>query len=626
MRPSSRLAGPAAPPEHKRTAGLVLLSTLVLAACAGASHGGNPGGPGEAAGARFAEGGGPDAAPDAAQGDLELRPAAGRSGTIRWETADRPSMAGAYLAGRVAMDEGDVLLAADNFEIALEADPDNEELRRQMFLLRLAGGALERAVADAGTLIEHGIQSDEARMLLAFAATREGAKDEAAAHLAAVGSDGVTGVAKPLLDGWMMFDRGRTDAALAAFTGGEDAGGLELVRAYHRASMLALLDRDAEARDLLRGAIDPQQRIPTRLLMALVALEARTGRYDEAAALLAAQRAMAPDDVVLGRLSEEIDARTTPAIPITDATTGMADAMLSLARALTDQRAAGQGLLFARLASYLAPQDGDVWLLIGQQMLVEGNAPAAVAALDRIEPGSIYGWDAGLLQATALADQERTDEAAALLRRLANQRPERADALVALGDLLRREERYAEAADAYSDALARITKPGPGHWRLLYARGIAYERTDRWPEAEADFLAALEIDPDQPFVLNYLGYSWVDRGEHLDRGKEMLRRAIELRPDDGFIVDSLGWAHYRLGEYDDAVAQLERAVELTPDDPVINDHLGDAYWRVGREREARFQWERALTFEPTEADVAQIEQKLRSGLPPADIAGDADRG
>ena len=212
---------------------------------------------------------------------------------------------------------------------------------------------------------------------------------------------------------------------------------------------------------------------------------------------------------------------------------------------------------------------------------------------------------------------ERADEAFALLEGVAAREPERIDAFVQLGDLLRHDERYDEAEAAYSRAIARLGKPKREHWTLLYARGIAYERTKRWPEAEADFLKALELEPEQPFVLNYLGYSWVDQGLHLDRAKNMLNRAVELRPDDGFIVDSLGWVHYRLGDYDAAVDSLERAVELEPADPVINDHLGDAYWRVGRQREARYQWQRVLTLEPDEEVTAEVEQKLRSGLPAA---------
>ena len=161
----------------------------------------------------------------------------------------------------------------------------------------------------------------------------------------------------------------------------------------------------------------------------------------------------------------------------------------------------------------------------------------------------------------------------------------------------------------------------PPRWALYYSRGIAYERSNQWNLAEADLEHALELKPDQPLVLNYLGYSWIDRGEKLHRGLKMIEKAVELRPDDGYIVDSLGWAHYRLGDYASAVEYLEKALELVPEDPTINDHLGDAYWKSGRMTEARYQWRRALQFKPDKEDVKPIEAKLDRGLPTATRAG-----
>jgi Flp pilus assembly protein TadD len=185
-----------------------------------------------------------------------------------------------------------------------------------------------------------------------------------------------------------------------------------------------------------------------------------------------------------------------------------------------------------------------------------------------------------------------------------------------MGDILRARKRFAESAQAYDAALALLPTPHqPRAWSLLYARGIARERSGRWPEAEADFLAALEMNPEQPYVLNYLAYTWIDRGENLVRGKAMLERAVELRPNDGHIIDSLGWALFRLGDFAGAVKWLERAIEFEARDATINDHLGDAYWRVGRRAEARFQWQRALAGDPEPAERAAIEIKIRDGLP-----------
>jgi nucleoid-associated protein YgaU len=143
---------------------------------------------------------------------------------------------------------------------------------------------------------------------------------------------------------------------------------------------------------------------------------------------------------------------------------------------------------------------------------------------------------------------------------------------------------------------------------------VSFERSKRWPEAESDFRTALELNPDQPQVLNYLGYSWVDRGANLDEALNMIKKAVDARPNDGYIVDSLGWAYYRLARFEEAVTALETAVQLRAEDPVINDHLGDAYWKVGRQREAMFQWAHARDLDPEEEDLPEILAKLQHGL------------
>jgi len=209
--------------------------------------------------------------------------------------------------------------------------------------------------------------------------------------------------------------------------------------------------------------------------------------------------------------------------------------------------------------------------------------------------------------------------------------PERRMVLVALGDMLRTEERFDAAADAYDRAIALFTQDAAEQWIVYFARGIAHEREDRWPLAEADFRKALELNPGQPSVLNYLGYSWIDMGENLDEALAMIEQAVAARPDSGHIVDSLGWGLYRLGRYEEAVVHMERAAELLPVDPIVNDHLGDVYWAVGRRTEARFQWHRALSFAPEPEDEARIRRKLDVGLdavlaeegaPPLQMAGE----
>ncbi len=207
------------------------------------------------------------------------------------------------------------------------------------------------------------------------------------------------------------------------------------------------------------------------------------------------------------------------------------------------------------------------------------------------------------------------------LRRLNNiviSRPDDLDAVSVLGDLLRYDEQYLAAADAYTDALALTGGDSPSDWRFYYVRGIAYERASEWPKAEADFLKALELNPDQPAVLNYLGYSWIDQDMNLEPALEMIEKAVEAQPQDGYIVDSLGWAFYKLGRIDEAVTTLEQAVLLRPNDAEINDHLGDAYWKAGRLYEARYAW-RAASVNADSDEKTRLAAKIADGLPPGPV-------
>ncbi|MFC1672752.1 tetratricopeptide repeat protein [Pseudomonadota bacterium] len=273
--------------------------------------------------------------------------------------------------------------------------------------------------------------------------------------------------------------------------------------------------------------------------------------------------------------------------------------------------------VMAHLALDQRPEFTSARLIVAAALEQDQRYADANAIYAKIPITSPLSWSARMHLANNYDRMDNTKRAIRLFEKLARERADSANPLIALGDLLRRHERFKEAASAYTRALARVTDLRAAHWVLYYSRGIAYEQSKQWPKAEADFLKALDLSPDQPLTLNYLGYSWIDLGQHLERSLAMIKKAVELRPRDGYIVDSLGWGLYRTGDFKGAVKSLERAVMLLPADPVVNDHLGDALWRVGRTREARFQWERALKMEPT-ADLAKaIAAKLEGGLPAA---------
>ena len=244
----------------------------------------------------------------------------------------------------------------------------------------------------------------------------------------------------------------------------------------------------------------------------------------------------------------------------------------------------------------------------------EGATMAALEVLEKIAPDSAYSWEARMQISLHLSKLGRLDDAVLLLEGMIIERPNSTTAPRTLGDIFRTNQQYADAAKSYSLAIERTEEVLPTDWSLFYTRGTTYERSDQWDKAEADFLRALELEPDQPFVLNYLGYSWIEMGRNVGEATEMIQRAVDQQPAAGFIVDSLGWAYYKLGKYEDATKQLERALQLTPAEPTINDHLGDAYWKVGRKREAVFQWQRSLDLGPEEDLIPIIKDKIANGL------------
>jgi len=267
----------------------------------------------------------------------------------------------------------------------------------------------------------------------------------------------------------------------------------------------------------------------------------------------------------------------------------------------------------------LRPDHNDALLLSAGILDDLGQYELAVETYKQIPQDSPDHHAAELGRAEALRRAAKPDAAIEVLEQLAGDFPTLPRVHSALGDLQRQEENYSAAVTAYDRALEFSEADSQGRWFLLYARGISHERLDQWDRAEADFRAALELSPQQPQVLNYLGYSLVEKQTNLDEALNMIERAVAARPDSGYIVDSLGWVLYRLGRYEEAVGHMETAVELMAVDPVVNDHLGDVYWAVGRVREAEFQWKRALSFvNPddlnAEADPDRIRRKLDIGL------------
>ena len=522
-----------------------------------------------------------------------------------------------YLAGRQAQHVRDFQSAATWYEAALAADPDSPELVSRTFLMEVSAGHFARARALADSEIKIDPSDAIAQLVLMVDRLKAGDQPGALARAAALPHDGIHRLVAPLALSWVRMAGGDLAGADTALQGLDKYNGFAPLKLFQLGLLYDFAGQPDKAQTYLSKAIDASGQLNWRLTDAMANFYERHGRQSDAEALY--KRFI--QQTSGNELAESVLAtRPTGSAPqpfIKSARDGLAEAFFDLASVLNQNETVDLALLYDRFALDLKPDFRLAQLLLADVLSSEDKPDESLAVLAGIPATSPYFWSARLRSATDLEMLDRKDEALAQLKQMAAEAPTRAGADVELGDLLRNEKRFSEAADAYDEAIKRTAAAGlPERWILFYDRGVSLERSGQWKKAEADLLHALELKPDQPLVLNYLGYSWVDRGENLDRGLKMIEKAVELRPEDGYIVDSLGWAYYKLGDYGRAVGYLEKAIELVPQDPTINDHLGDVYWQTGRQTEARYQWRRALQFGPQQDEIKPIEAKLENGLQP----------
>lgn len=530
----------------------------------------------------------------------------------------RPSSPfGNYLAGRHARTIRDVGLAADLFAHTLVFDPDDPELVRNTFLLMAMEGRIREAVKLARRLVKLRPKSTMANVVLVVEDVRRGDFDGADKRLDALPASSFNDFIAPMLRAWTKVGAKRPKQVAKVMAPMVKRRSLKRFFDFH-SGLIADLAGDSKAAEAsyIKALPDTMSGY-LRFIETIGKFYERTGRGGKAMALYKDYEAEHPDVMLVAEASARIAKGRLPKPTVASAREGIAEALFNLASLMHQERLSDIGLILARLSLSLRPGHSVARLLLADILERQRRYNDAIAVYDRVDPSSLLSWSARLRAATLLDYLDRSGEAISRLRAMAAERDERSDALIAFGDLLRKRRRYAEAVEVYDRAIGRIAKVDKRHWSVLYARGIALERSKQWGRAEADLLRALAFRPKDPYVLNYLGYSWAEKGINLAKAFKMVETATKLRPRDGYIMDSLGWVLYRMGKFGRAVTSLERAVELRPEDPVINDHLGDAYWRIGRETEARFQWRHALTLKPDPALVAGIETKLSQGLGPS---------
>lgn len=520
--------------------------------------------------------------------------------------------AGAYLAARVAAQNSDFAGAALYFTRAMLADPSNQSLQEGALLSQIAAGHVEAAIAIARPLPESA-QSGQVAALALLA--DEAARGDYAAMIKRVEKSPLAALLNDLVRGWAALGTGRMSEAQEIFDQVAQKQGVEPFGFFHKALALASVGDFEGAEAIFAGPARDSLHGLRRAVIAHAQILSQLERRDEALALLDASAPEGRDAEIDGLRARLRAGETLPFDIVTSPKDGVAEVFFTLATALEGEAEDAHTLAHTQIAAWLRPDHTESILLSAGLLARMGQPEMATETYARIPPESPSYHVAEIGRAGALESAGQIEAAIEVMTALAKTHGQIRGVQGELGTLLRQAERFEAATAAYDAELAlRGGRYEPGDWTLFFSRGICHERQKRWPEAEADFRKALALSPDQPHVLNYLGYSFLERNENLEEALAMIERAVKAEPQSGHIIDSLAWAYFRLGRYEDALAPMEHASLLEPVDPVVTDHLGDVYWAVGRQREARFQWRRALSFGPEEKDAPRIRRKLEIGL------------
>ncbi len=561
-------------------------------------------------------------------------PAAQAEAPVPFDVDSVDTFSGAFLAGRTADADRDFDNAIAFYKKALAFSPGDTEIRERLMLSLFMNGDFEEGVKYATDLKGDAAVERVTSVTRGLSAIQKGKYEEAEKILVYKGPNDLDRLMNALLVAWAKLGAGHGKQALASVEKLEGPGWYGIFKHYNAGAMAAVLGDVEAARRNLNEAVTDREGGATapdtflRSVTALAILEAKQGDKQKALDAISAGDNLVNNYAPFKALREAVAAGKIPDQQITDATNGAAGVLFGIGGALNRQGAEDTVALYLRLSHALDPNSADALLMLGGLAEAAGKTDEAIALYNQVPATSPMRRISELQLGLTLAQTGKVEEAEKHLQALIDSDPSDIRTYLAYGSVLSDAKDYAGMAKTYDRAVDVIgTTPTKNHWSVFFQRGIAYERLKQWDKAEPNFRKALELNPDQPQVLNYLGYSWVDMNRNLEEGLDMIRKAVELKPDDGYIVDSLGWAYFRMNRFDEAVTELERAIELKAGDATINDHLGDAYWRVGRRLEAVFQWKRTLISKPEETEIPKIQAKIDNGLPElkSDAAQTADK-
>lgn len=531
------------------------------------------------------------------------------------------SLAGNYLAARIAATDRDTEAASAFFRKVLELDPDNEEVQLKAFLTYLANGEFEDGVKLADVLRRHSNTPEMVTIVLAVDKVRARSWAGVEEHLDREWQSQLDRLVAGLIHAWAQQGAGKTDEALATIDGLAGPAWFDLFTQYHSGLIALAAKQPDEAVKRLqeayanRAAAQASGETYLRALEAFITALMAAGEVDEAKRVVTRILTVQPENPTVQALHENVMAGRTPK-SISNARRGVAEVFLNVGTALNRDGGENFARIYLQMARVLARDEVLIKVSLADLLDRQNLLQKANELFEEVPETSPYARIARLEVALNLDQMGKTEEAEERLKAIIEQRPDDLVASMSYGAVLARHKKFARAAEVYEASIKQLDKIEPRHWNLFYRLGIAYERTKQWEKAEPAFRKALELNPNEPTVLNYLGYSLVEMDMKINEALDMIRKAVNQRPNDGYIVDSLGWAYYKLNRFPEAITELERAVELRPGDPTINDHLGDAYWRGNRRLEAKFQWRHALALDPEEDTIDLIKKKLDEGLPP----------
>ncbi|MGB6559551.1 MAG: tetratricopeptide repeat protein [Pseudolabrys sp.] len=524
------------------------------------------------------------------------------------------SASGSYLSARHAGQQRDAAAAAAYYRAALKRDPSNGELLDRAFLSSLVDGDVDEAVKFAERVAQADKSDRVARLVLGVNSLKRKQYVSARRDLAQSIRGPITDLTATLLSAWGNLGVNDSKGAIAAIDHLAGPEWYAIFKDLHAGLIYDVAGNQKEAGKRLERAYKLDS-TALRVVQAYGSWVSRNRSPKEAQTVFETFEKALPRHPLVVEAMDKLKAGEKLPPLVANVQAGAAEALYGLGASLGRRGGEDLGLVYLQLSLFLSPNHPLALLSLADLYEALKKPELAIKIYDRVPTNSPLHRNAAIQMAANLDSLDRADEAQKHLEALIKQNPDDLETIMALGNVLRGHKKFAECANVYSKGASAIQKPEKSNWVVFYFRGICYERSKQWAKAEADLTKALELFPDQPHVLNYLGYSWIDQGIKLDEGMAMIKKAVQQRPDDGYIVDSLGWAYYRVGNYEEATKQLERAIELKPEDPTINDHLGDAYWRVGRVLEARFQWAHARDLKPDAEDLPKIEEKLKEGLP-----------